>query len=435
MEQSLWARNTHLPSFPSLEEDLETDVLIIGGGLAGLLCAYTLIQEGVSCALIEADRICHGVTRNTTAKITAQHGLICHKLLEKFPRELVFRYWQVNHQALEKYEVLAQKLDFSFERKDNFIFSRKDRSLLDRELDALQDLEIPADYVQTLDLPFETAGAVCFRNQARFDPLRFAAAISPGLPIYEQTSAKEFHGNTVLTDRGRILAKKIIITTHFPILNKHGSYFLKLYQQRSYVLALENAPLPEGMYQEGDGEGLSLRSANDLLLLGGGGHRTGKSGGGWKALEAEAARYYPQSRAVLRWAAQDCMSLDGMPYIGQYSKSTPDLYVATGFNKWGMTTSMAAAGILSDLVQGRENPGKDLFDPFRSILHPQFFANALESTAGLLRLTKPRCPHLGCALKWNPQEHSWDCPCHGSRFDKDGILLDGPATGDLHSES
>ncbi len=429
MEQSLWARNTQLPIFPSLEGDMETDVLIIGGGLAGLLCAYTLTQEGVSCALIEADRICHGVTRNTTAKITAQHGLVCHKLLEKFPRELVFRYWQVNHQALEAYGKLAQKLDFGFARKDHFIFSRQDQSLLDRELEALQDLEIPAEYVQ--DLPFETAGAVCFRNQAQFDPLGFAAAISPGLPIFEQTSAKEFQGNTVRTDRGNIRAQKIIVSTHFPILNKHGSYFLKLYQQRSYVLALKNAPLPEGMYLEGDGEGLSLRSADDLLLLGGGGHRTGKSGGGWKVLESEAARYYPQSREVLRWAAQDCMSLDGMPYIGQYSKYAPDLYVATGFNKWGMTTSMAAARILGDLVQGRENPDRDLVDPSRSILHPQLFANALESTAGLLRLTKPRCPHLGCALKWNPQEHSWDCSCHGSRFNKNGTLLDGPATGDL----
>ena len=197
------------------------------------------------------------------------------------------------------------------------------------------------------------------------------------------------------------------------------------------MLALKNAPIPEGMYLDAQENGLSFRSWGDNLLLGGGGHRTGKKGGGWAELEAFAREHYPDANIVSRWATQDCISLDGIPYIGQYSASTPNLYVATGFNKWGMTTSMAAARILTDLVRGRENPYASLFSPSRSILHRQLGVNALESTVNLLTPSRKRCPHLGCALKWNTQEHSWDCPCHGSRFSEDGKLLDNPATGDL----
>ena len=197
------------------------------------------------------------------------------------------------------------------------------------------------------------------------------------------------------------------------------------------MLALKNAPIPEGMYLDAQENGLSLRSWGNILLLGGGGHRTGKPGGGWAELEAFVQAHYPDAKIVSRWATQDCMSLDGLPYIGQYSTATPNLYVATGFNKWGMTTSMAAAQILTDLVRGRENPYASLFSPSRSILHRQLGVNALESTVNLLTPSRKRCPHLGCALKWNTQERSWDCPCHGSRFSEDGRLLDNPSTGDL----
>ena len=223
---------------------------------------------------------------------------------------------------------------------------------------------------------------------------------------------------------------KIIVATHFPILNKHGSYFLKLYQHRSYVLALEGAQKVDGMYVDEDKKGLSFRNYGDRLLLGGGSHRTGKKGGNWHELEKFARKHYPSARVVGKWATQDCMSLDSVPYIGQYSKNTPDLYVATGFNKWGMTSSMVASMILSDLVQGKPNEYAQVFSPSRSILRPQLAVNALESTFGLLTPTVPRCPHLGCALKYNKAEHSWDCPCHGSRFTESGEVINNPATDD-----
>lgn len=185
------------------------------------------------------------------------------------------------------------------------------------------------------------------------------------------------------------------------------------------------------MYLDEAKTGLSFRNYKDLLLIGGGGHRTGKQGGGWWELEEFARRHYPKAREVARWATQDCMSLDGVPYIGRYSPATPDWYVATGFNKWGMTTSMAAAMILSDLVQGKENPYAAVFSPARSLLHPQLAVNGWETAVSLLTPTARRCSHLGCALHWNPQEHTWDCSCHGSRFTRAGKLIDNPATENL----
>jgi glycine/D-amino acid oxidase-like deaminating enzyme len=259
--------------------------------------------------------------------------------------------------------------------------------------------------------------------------LKFLGAIARSLRIFEHTKVLELMPGKALTTGGTVSAKKIIIATHFPILNKHGGYFVKLYQQRSYVLALESAPDAGGMYIDEQKGGLSFRNHQGLLLLGGGSHRTGKPGG-WQSLEAFARRNYPQAQIVAKWATQDCMSLDGIPYIGQYAKSTPDLYVATGFNKWGMTSSMAAAALLTDLVLGRESEYTHVFQPSRRILRPQLAVNGLESVVGLLTPTVPRCPHMGCALKYNAAEHSWDCPCHGSRFNEDGTLIDNPATDD-----
>lgn len=432
MLNSIWAE-TALPQFPRLQGDKTTQILIIGGGMAGLLCAFRLKQAGADVLLVEAGRICGGVTQNTTAKITSQHGLIYHKLLHKLGREKAGMYLQANQQAVTDFHALCKDIPCHFESQSAFVYSLDDRQALEQEVHALHLLGYPAGLKEDLPLPFHTVGAVKFRHQAQFHPLEFAAHIARDLPIYENTPVRAMEGTTAITDHGRIQAEKVIVATHFPFLNRHGSYFLKLYQHRSYVLALENANFPGGMYIGSEENSLSLRAYGNQLLLGGGGHRTGKQGGGWKELSAFAARAYPQAQEIARWATQDCMSLDGIPYIGRYSQNTPNLFVSTGFNKWGMTGSMAAARILTDLVLERENPWAEVFSPSRSILKPQLAINGAESVLNLLRPTVPRCPHLGCALKWNPQERSWDCTCHGSRFAEDGKLLNNPAQKRLKS--
>ena len=420
-----------MPPFPQLEGDLRTDVLVIGGGLAGLLCAWNLRRAGVDFVLIEQDRLMRGVSGRTTAKLTAQHGLVYGKLLKRFGAEKAKLYWQANREAIDVYRSLATEADFDFVPERNFLYATGGTEKLEAEMDAYEQLGIPYRWESALPLPFPVAGALGFSGQAQMHPWKLAAYLTKDLRIFEKTKALSFAGNRVQTPKGIIRAEKIVIATHFPVLNKHGAYFLKLYQQRSYAHALENAPPVEGMYLDCAENGLSIRNAGRWLLLGGGGHRTGKPGLGWALPEAAARAYYPQARIAARWATQDCMSLDAMPYIGRYSRATPNLYVATGFQKWGMTTAMAAARLLTDLIRGLENPYASLFSPSRSMLHGQLLYNGVEAAANLLRPTTPRCPHLGCALHWNEQEHSWDCACHGSRFDENGRVLNNPATGDI----
>lgn len=430
MTNSLWTQTAKLPEFPQLQGDRKADVLVIGGGIAGILCAKVLQDAGVDVVLAEANRICSGITKDTTAKITAQHGLLYHKLLKKFGRELASLYLNANLNAVEEYQKLCKTIPCSFENRDSFVYATRHKEL-ELEYRALEQLGYPADFLSSVPMPLKAVGAVRFRRQGQFHPLNFLSHIARELEIYEQTPIRALEGNTAISDQGNIQAEKIIVATHFPFLNTHGSYFLKLYQQRSYVLALQNAPTPGGMYI-GDAENsLSFREHKGLLLLGGGGHRTGKPGGGWAALEGFAQRHYPGAKPLFHWATQDCMTLDGLPYIGRYSKNTPNLYVITGFNKWGMTNAMAGAHLLRDLLLGHRNPYAQVVSPSRSMLQPQLLINAAEATGNLLRFSEKRCPHLGCALKWNPQEHSWDCPCHGSRFTAEGKLIDNPATGDL----
>lgn len=427
---SLWEKTATMPAFERLEGDVKTDVLIIGGGMAGILCAYRLHQAGVPYVLVEAEKICRGTTGCTTAKITVQHGLICHKLIQQFGTERARQYLRANEEALEQYRQVCRGIDCDFEEQTAYVYSLDDREKIDRELEALEQLGGHGEAAGQLVLPFPVAGAIAYPGQAQFHPMKFAAALAKDLNIYEHTMVRELIGTTGVTDRGTIRAQHVIVATHFPFLNKHGSYFLKLYQHRSYFIALEHAPRVEGMYVDEAERGMSLRHYLDLLLVGGGDHRTGKQGGGWKEVREFARRHYPGAQEKYHWAAQDCMSLDGVPYIGPYSARTDGLYVATGFNKWGMTSSMAASMILCDLMQGKKHPCQDVFSPSRTILRPQLAVNALEAAASFLTPTAKRCPHLGCALKWNPWEHTWDCPCHGSRFTQAGECVDGPAQGD-----
>lgn len=429
---SLWEQTSTQAAFGQLDKDINTEVLIIGGGMAGILCAYMLQQAGVEYVLVEAETIGGGITKNTTAKITSQHGLLYDLLIRRFGVQKAKQYLDANQAALAEYRKLCRDIDCDFEEKDAYVYSLDDRQKIEREIDALGQLGVSAERIDRLPLPFSVAGAVKFTNQAQFHPLKFVAAITKGLRIYEHTAVRELIGTTAITDHGKITAKKIIVATHFPFLNKHGSYFVKLYQHRSYVIALENAPQVDGMYVDEAQKGMSFRNYDNLLLIGGGDHRTGKQGGAWQELREFAERHYPRATEKYHWATQDCMTLDSVPYIGAYSARTEGLYVATGFNKWGMTGSMVSAMVLCDMVRGKENPYAAVFSPSRSILRPQIAVNAFEAVVNLLTPTTKRCPHLGCALKWNNVEHTWDCPCHGSRFTREGKQIDNPATGDLN---
>lgn len=419
-----------MSSFDELKGEICTDVLIIGAGLSGLLTAFFLKERGVDCVVVEKGRICSHTTAHSTAKITAQHGLIYSKILKSYGKEYAQMYYEANSQAVNSLKKLCKAAGCTFEEKANFVYSYN-MNKLKEEAKALEILNVPYIYSEVLPLPLTASGAIGFENQGQFNPLKLAEFVSRKLKIFENTKVNEMIGTTAITEFGKIKAKKVVVATHFPFINKHGSYFLKLYQHRSYVIALKNAEKLGAMYVDDSKTGFSLSSFGDCLLLGGGGHRTGKKGGSFAELRKFKNEYYKNTQEAFNWAAQDTISLDGIPYIGNYSKNTPDLYVATGFNKWGMTGSMVSARIISGEILGKPLDFSPVFSPSRSILKPQLLVNGFETTKNLLTPTTKRCPHLGCALKYNKAEHTWDCACHGSRFSESGKVLDGPANGDL----
>ncbi len=431
MINSLWTDTVVLPSFPTLDQDETTDVLIIGGGMAGILCAHCLKEAGVDCLLLEADTIAGKTTAGTTAVISAQHDTLYKNLMKKFGYTKARLYLEANLQAVSSFRSLCENIDCDFEDIPACIYSCSNAALMEDEVKALHSLGYNARLLHEIPLPVPALAAVEFPMQAQFHPLKLIASLAENLNIREHSAIQAFGANEAFTEHFRIKAKKIIVACHFPIWNTHGFYFMKLYQKRSYILALKNAASISGSYVEYGSQGLYFRNYKDLLLVGGGDHRTGKKACQYDKLRKYTHEQFPQAKEAYAWATQDCISLDGVPYIGCYSSALPDMYVATGFNEWGMTSSMAAARILTDMVMGRENKYADVFSPSRSMMTKQLFCNIASSLSGLLTPSRNRCPHLGCALKWNPAEHTWDCPCHGSKFTKEGSLIYNPATGDL----
>ena len=469
--ESIWSKTCEREKRPALEGDIAADAAVIGGGMARILTAWKLKEAGVHAVVLEADRTGGGQTQNTTAKITSQHGMFCRAFTEKKGEETARRYVQANQDAVEEYKRLIREenIECDLKESDAYVYS-SDGEKLRTETEAAQRLGIDAEFREHLEIPVSCAGAVCFHGQAEFHPLKFITALSGRLTVYEDTPVTGVEEKLVKTACGSVRADKIIFAAHFPFLKFPGMYFARMHQERSYVLALENAGSLDGMYI-GDGrDTLSFRQYDKYILLGGQAHRTGenKEGGRYEKLKQAAERLYPESRPAACWSAQDCITADGIPFIGQYAASHPDWFIATGFQKWGMSSAMVSAMLLRDLICGRENPYEEVFAPSRfsaeeipqlmkdggkavkglakRVFHiPAETAAALERNHGAVVETPQGkagvyktedgtvcqvdlvCPHMGCELAWNPDERSWDCPCHGSRFDCEGNLKDGPA--------
>lgn len=425
------------------------EVIVIGAGMAGILTAYYLQKQGKRVLIVEANEIASGQTERTTAKITSQHGLKYSELVRTLGKTKAELYAIANEQAIAQYAGLVkeEKIECQFERVDAYLYSASQKYVMMEEAKIAEQLGISAEFVTETELPFPVKGAVRFENQAQFSPLQFIKKISEKLYILEHTLVTEIKDCWVITNRGILTADDIVVSSHYPIRNVPGFYFLRQHQERSYVLALKGAQAIKDMYYGVDENALSFRQSGNYLLLGGSSHRTGqryakkrKSSAGcqgaYEHLRREAKKYFPEAKEVATWSAQDCMPHDGIPFIGKYSIFTPHLYVATGFQKWGMSTSMIAAKILCDEICGKENAYKELFSPQRILVRAgsrEFFKDAGISTGNLIKglFVRKRCSHMGCALSWNPDTKSWDCPCHGSRFDEEGRVLDNPAQSDI----
>lgn len=434
--KSIWNQTCQIPRRNPLPGNLDTEVAVIGGGLAGILTAFYLTMEGKQTIVLEASSIGSGQTSGTTAKITSQHGLIYQKLLTDRGEASMKLYAKSNQEAVRDYEQLisSRRICCGFEKKPAFLYTMNQPNLIHLETLAARKAGIPALEVTETSLPLLVKRAVRFPDQASFQPLKFLEALSSCVTVFERTPVMTVKGHVLSTPRGQVTARKIVFACHYPFPLIPGYFFLRMYQDQSYVLALSGAPDLDGMYLGIDPDGLSLRSAGLWLLLGGQGHRVGvQKADPYDALASRARWLFPHASTELQWSAQDCVTIDSLPFIGRFSRNNPDWYVATGFGKWGMTLSMVSAHILTDLICGRQSPYESLYSPSRFRLRPsapRLAVHMAESAKGLTKGFGPgvmRCPHMGCRLTWNPAEFTWDCPCHGSRFDRLGRLITGPA--------
>lgn len=493
---SYWIASTPQTDYPALEKDITVDVAIIGGGIAGIFSAYLLTLEGLSVTVIEANRILHGTTAHTTAKLTSQHELIYDKLITQFGEDYAKQYAEANEYAIRLVRSISEekRIDCDLSTQDAFVFTQNEQNLgkIKKEVEAALKVGIRAEFVKSIPFDIETQGAVCFKGQAQFHPLKFLIPlakeiIDKGNSIYEHSRVVEIEEKgqlkVIIKNGKKVTASQVIVASHYPFLNKEGFYFARIYVERAYVLAVKaKEKFPGGMYINAENPARSLRSlpveGGELIMVIGDGHRTGQGEDTTKhyiALMDFANQLFTVEDIPYRWSTQDCMTVDGLPYVGLYAKNAPDLYVATGYGKWGISNSITSAVIMKDLIMHGDSPWKEVYNPSRktiaasagkfivenaivagNLIAGKLFplpddidlkpgeaqvvkidghrAGVYKDENGKLHTVDTTCTHLGCETNWNSAEKSWDCPCHGSRFSYGGEVIEGPANKPLNTE-
>ena len=528
--------------FGALEENIKTDICIIGGGLTGLNTAYNLSKYKIRTVLLEKDEICKQTSGNSTAKITSQHGLIYKYLTDSKGQDFARKYYEANENAIRNIKSIIDKeeIDCDFEYQPAYVFTQKvqDVQKIKDEVEAVNNFGGRAKFIEAKDieinklnsveyvenkgeklkisgdniekenlnlerdvvkermkqvLPIKAIAGIEFENQAQFNPYKYGNALAKicsdsGIKIFEHSKVidvdtedgDEYYIIT-LENGCKIKSKYVVITTKYPIVNIPGFYFVKMYQSSSYAIAMQTKQrLFEGIYINSEEPTISLRTAKFgdeyLLIVVGFDHKTGAQidlSNSYRYLEEVAKSLYPEGKIKYRWNTEDCITLDKIPYIGNFSNLWENTYVATGFNKWGITTSNIAAEIITDKILGQENEYEEIFkstrlEPIKNIKEvtnmvkesvnslvtkklelPQEEANQIQNGEGKIvevngqkigiyknnegevYKVNPVCKHLGCELSWNNLEKTWDCPCHGSRYDFKGNLIYGPSVKNL----
>ena len=492
--ESLWIETTKDElNLKQLEKDEETEVCIIGAGLFGLTTAYYLTLLGKKVTVLEKGEIGQKVSANTTGKITSQHGLFYDHLIKDYGQEYAHKYLEANEEAIRNIKdiIEKEKIECDFSERKSYVYTTKQDEVLDieKEVESANKIGKDAQLVTETDLPFKVKTAIEFDGQAQFHPRKYMLGLAKSIlkenKIYNFTIVKDVKKEedifTVYTDRGIINSKYVVLATHYPIINTPGFHFLKMYQSTSYIIAIETkSKLPQGMYINDKPPIYSFRTVRyndkDILLIGGSDHKTGEpipDNSKYEDLEKKAKELYPDCKVLFRWNTRDCISLDKIPYIGELSNLMKNMYIGTGFKKWGMTFSNIAAKIVADMIMGKENKYEEIFTATRlkpvknrwemknmvkesveSIainkfkIEPHSVESIEKDNGGIIKIdddnigiykdkegkiyaVNPVCTHLGCLLSWNNIDKTWDCPCHGSRFDYMGRNLYEPAIKDL----
>ncbi len=463
---SIWQKDReNRRDFRSLEHNLEVDVCVIGGGITGISTAYYLAQEGKKVVVLEKDKICSKTSGGTTGKITSQHHLFYRYLIDSQNKEFAKKYLKANEEAIQNIEniIKTEKIDCDFERKSAFVFTKDLGKLqgIKDEVEAAKSLGMKAKFTNEIEVLGKVEGGVEFPNQAQFNPVKYVTGLAEcvlkkGGEVFENTKVvqcekvddffaimAEVNGNL-----RKVVAKYVVVTTRYPIFNVPGFHFLKMYQELEYGIAIKTEIGLNGMYVSSEVPTISFRDYEEngqkYILIVGNGHKTGEKteNNGFERLENFAKTYFPESEIMYRWNAEDCIGLDKIPYIGEYSQIRDNMYVATGFKKWGMTSSNVAANLITDKILGRKNSYEEILDSTRiqPIKNHEEMKNMLKEVGESVIMPrlkgekgKKYCAHLGCELTWNEVTKTWDCPCHGSRYEQDGKLIEGPSVKNLES--
>lgn len=488
--ESLWRESVNLKTFPELDQSMKADVGIVGGGITGLTAAYLLSKQNVKVALVDGSQILNGTTGHTTAKITAQHGLIYDEFIQHFGTEKTLLYYKAGEEAKNLIKKLIDEHSIScdYSSEESYIYTNDDNYIkqLENEKKAYDKLNIPGELTENIPLDIPVKSALVMNNQAQFHPLEYLKVLTEkcveqGVKIYENTTALDVeyskHPSIVTGDGHRINCSYIISASHFPFYDRQSFYFSRMYPERSYLIAVKSpTTFPGGMYINAESPTRSIRKVSmdgdDIWLIGGENHKTGQGKSmieHYNALHEFAKKHISIDTFLYRWSAQDLTTMDKLPYIGRTTKKEENVFTATGFRKWGMTNGTIAAKIISDLIVNKSSPYEDLFTPSRFQADPSLrkFISINADTAkhmlkGKLDNTKERvaelspdeatvtrikgqrtgvykdqnkqlhmvdttCTHMGCEVEWNSGDRTWDCPCHGSRFSYTGEVIEGPA--------
>jgi glycine/D-amino acid oxidase-like deaminating enzyme/nitrite reductase/ring-hydroxylating ferredoxin subunit len=485
---SYWVKSSGGVKYSTASGEIECDVAVVGGGIVGVTTALTLQRAGARVALIEARHIGAGATGYTTAKVTSLHGTIYQQLTGKYGDELARGYGEMNQGGLEAVagHVDSLGIDCDFRRKAHLTIALddSDRTRVEEEARTAKDLGLPASFVEEVgELPLDVAGAVQFSDQAEFHPLKYltaltAAAANEGCQVYEGSrvmSVDEGDPCKLETDDGAtVTAGCVVLATHLPI-GDHGFFSVRNHPERSYALLVRLAgEVPQGMYLSTESPAHTMRPVRteegERFLIGGEAHRPGEGGDAerFARLEDWAREKFDVASVDHRWATHDHLPNDLLPFIGRAGPFSDRVLAVTGLRKWGLAMGTAAAQVISDQILDRDNPWSDTFDPIR--LHPiaggpSFLKHAAASArhlaldrvvkrgsaedlapgegaivgsgfgqraayrdeSGRLHSLSARCTHMGCIVNFNDAERTWDCPCHGSRFNTSGEVIEGPA--------
>jgi glycine/D-amino acid oxidase-like deaminating enzyme/nitrite reductase/ring-hydroxylating ferredoxin subunit len=471
------------------------DVVVVGAGLTGLATAYLLARRGVSVAVVEARHVGAVTTGHTTGKVSLLQGTSLSTIRERAGRDAARAYVQANR-AAQDWLTAEIGEGQTLQRRDAWTYAVTDegRKRASAEWSACRDVGLPVEAVGPGEagLPFPTVAALRLGDQAQVHAGRLLhhllrAVLGAGGEVVEGVRVRGVDSRlpgVVSTDRGPVLAGRVVLATGTPVLDR-GLHFARLSPHRSYGSAYRvPGDVPPGMYLSADALTRSLRTAptdqGELLVVGGNGHPVGRPdsrGMSPRDLVADLDRWTRQhfrgAERTHRWSAQDYRSPDGIPYVGPLTGSAETIYVATGFNKWGMTNGVAAALALSGSILGEAPSWAGLFSGRGpglararaiAVLNSQVAARlgrglveagstpvpqappaegagvlgreglrpvGVSTVDGVTRRVAARCSHLGGVIGWNDAEQSWDCPLHGSRFSPDGTVLEGPATKNL----